>query len=224
MNAFALRAAELTEHRPKLAAAVRPLLTARVAIEQQIAGLDRKVIKFARSNAQVQRFMTAPGIGPITVLCFLTTIDDPTRFNDTTLRIGEIDWTGRISKCGDKMLRGYLYEAANGAAHTRSKMVSPQSLGHSACKTGYAKPKLRLRENLPSFCIGCGSMVPNLDGHQRSRSSVCPCPSNSARNTRGLSSARKLRSRFGHDQTRALPHSASRLLERSMCPTRPGTS
>src|SRR5262245_51589370 len=26
---------------------------------------------------------------------------------------GETDWTGRISKCGDKMLRTYLYEAAN---------------------------------------------------------------------------------------------------------------
>jgi transposase len=27
---------------------------------------------------------------------------------------GEIDWTGRrISKCGDKMLRSYLFEAAN---------------------------------------------------------------------------------------------------------------
>ena len=26
---------------------------------------------------------------------------------------GEIDWTGRISKCGDGMLRCYLYEAAN---------------------------------------------------------------------------------------------------------------
>src|SRR5262249_43317981 len=26
---------------------------------------------------------------------------------------GETDWTGGISKCGDKMLRTYLYEAAN---------------------------------------------------------------------------------------------------------------
>jgi transposase len=26
---------------------------------------------------------------------------------------GETNWTGRISKCGDKMLRSYLYEAAN---------------------------------------------------------------------------------------------------------------
>jgi transposase len=125
MNAFALRAAELIENRPELAVAVTPLLIARVAIEQQIADLDRKVMKLARSNAQVRQFMTAPGIGPVTALCFLATIDDPTRFKRsrsvgayvglTTRRYasGEIDWTGRISKCGDKMLRGYLFEAAN---------------------------------------------------------------------------------------------------------------
>jgi transposase len=120
MNAFALRAAELTENRPELAAAVTPLLSARVVIEQQIGDLDRKVMKLARSNAQVRQFMTVPGIGPVTTLCFLATIDDPTRFKRsrsvgayvglTTRRYasGEIDWTGRISKCGDKMLRSSL--------------------------------------------------------------------------------------------------------------------
>ena len=68
--------------------------------------------------------MTVPGIGPITALCFKATIDDPTRFKRsrsvgayvglTTRRdaSGEIDWTGRISKCGDAMLRSYLFEAA----------------------------------------------------------------------------------------------------------------
>ena len=125
MNVFAVRAAELAEARPELAAAVEPLLKAREAVEQQIADLDRKVLRLARNNAQVRRFMTAPGVGPITALCFLATIDDPTRFKRsrsvgayaglTTRRYasGEIDWTGRISKCGDKMLRSYLYEAAN---------------------------------------------------------------------------------------------------------------
>jgi transposase len=105
---------------PQLAAAVVPLLNARAAIEQQIADLDRKVIWLARNNAQARRFMTAPGVGPITALCFLATIDDPTRFKRsrsvgaylglTTRRYasGEIDWTGRISKCGDRMLRSYL--------------------------------------------------------------------------------------------------------------------
>jgi transposase len=37
-----------------------------MAIEQQIADLDRKVMKLARSNAQVRQFMTAPGIGATT--------------------------------------------------------------------------------------------------------------------------------------------------------------
>lgn len=63
MNVFAVRAAELSEHRPELAAAVVPLLNARAAIEQQIADLDRKVMLLARNNAQARRFMTAPGSG-----------------------------------------------------------------------------------------------------------------------------------------------------------------
>jgi len=125
MKVFSLRTLELIKDRPELVAAVAPLFKTREAIEQQIADLDRKVLHLARNNAQVRRFMTVPGIGPVTALCFLATIDDPTRFRRsrsvgaylglTTRRYasGEIDWTGRISKCGDKLLRTYLYEAAN---------------------------------------------------------------------------------------------------------------
>lgn len=123
-NVFAVRAEELIEGRPDLVAAVRPLLTARAAIEQQVDDLDRKVHRLARYDAEVRRFMTVPGVGPITALCFKATIDDPTRFKRsrsvgayaglTTRRhaSGEVDWSGRISKCGDAMLRMYLFEAA----------------------------------------------------------------------------------------------------------------
>ena len=123
-NVFAVRAEELIESRPALIAAVRPLLEARKAIERQVGDLDRKVHKLARHDVQVRRFMTAPGVGPITALRFKATIDDPTRFKRsrsvgayaglTTRRhaSGEIDWSGRISKCGDGMLRMYLFEAA----------------------------------------------------------------------------------------------------------------
>jgi len=45
---------------------VAPLLKARQAIEQQTTISDRKVLKLARHDAQVRRFMTVPGIGPIT--------------------------------------------------------------------------------------------------------------------------------------------------------------
>src|ERR1700757_5098127 len=70
-NVFAVRAAELTEDRPKLAGAIEPLLKAREGIERQIADLDRKVLRLARNDAQVRRFMTTPGVGAITALCFL---------------------------------------------------------------------------------------------------------------------------------------------------------
>jgi transposase len=123
-NGFAARAVELIEDRPELVAVVAPLLKAREAIEKQINDLDRKVLKLARHDPQIRRFMTVPGIGPITALCFKATIDDPARFKRsrsvgayiglTSRRhaSGEIDWSGRISKCGDAMLRSYLFEAA----------------------------------------------------------------------------------------------------------------
>ena len=125
MNTFTAKAVELINGQPALAAAIEPLLKAREALARQIADLDRKVLRLARSEPQVRRFMTVPGVGPITALCYLATIDDPARFEKsrsvgayvglTTRRYasGETDRTGRISKCGDGMLRSYLYEAAN---------------------------------------------------------------------------------------------------------------
>jgi transposase len=161
LNVFAVRAEELIEGRPELMAAVRPLLAARNAIEQQVDDLDRKVMRLARNNAQVRRFMTAPGIGPITALCFLATIDDPTRFKRsrsvgayvglTTRRYasGEIDWTGRISKCGDKMLRSYLYEAANVLLTRVAKWSTLKSWGvRLAKRSGLRKAKVAVARKL----------------------------------------------------------------------------
>jgi len=79
-NVFAVRTEELIEDRPELAAVIRPLLAARKAIEEQIGNLERKVLKLARHDMQVRSFMTVPGVGPVTALCFKATIDDPTRF------------------------------------------------------------------------------------------------------------------------------------------------
>jgi transposase len=123
-NIFSQRVLELAEQCPELAVSVMPLLAVREAIDKQLYELDRKVLRLARADPQARSFMTAPGVGPVTALCFQATIDDPARFSRsrsvgayaglTTRRYssGEVDWTGRISKCGDPMLRSYLYEAA----------------------------------------------------------------------------------------------------------------
>ena len=161
MNMFSVRAAEMAEARPELAAAVEPLLKAREAVGRQIADLDRKVMRLARNVAQVRRFMTAPGVGPITALCFLATIDDPTRFRKSRsvgayvgltprrYASGEIDWTGRISKCGDKLLRCYLYEAANVLLTRVAKWSALKAWGiRLAKRTGLRKAKVAVARKL----------------------------------------------------------------------------
>jgi transposase len=135
MNVFAMRAAELADARPELAAAVEPLLKAREAVGEQIADLDRKVMQLARNDAQVRRFMTAPGVGPITALCFLATIDDPTRF--------------KKSRSGDKMLRSYLYEAANVLLTRVAKWSALKAWGvRLAKRSGLRKAKVAVARKL----------------------------------------------------------------------------
>jgi transposase len=48
----------IVEDRPELVAVVAPLLKAREAVEKQIDALDGKVLKLARHDAQIRRFMT----------------------------------------------------------------------------------------------------------------------------------------------------------------------
>lgn len=79
--------------------------------------------------------MTIPGVGALTAVTFVTTVDDPDRFHrsrDVGAHLGltprkyasgETDWNGAISKCGDALLRSTLYQAAL-ALLTRSQRWS----------------------------------------------------------------------------------------------------
>jgi len=65
------------------------------------------------------------GPGQLTALAFTAAVDDPGRFRRSRdigpyfglvprrYQSGEVDYTGSISKCGDRRLRTLLYEAAN---------------------------------------------------------------------------------------------------------------
>ncbi len=161
MTTFLERAKELIAGKPALIAAVDPLLKAREALERQIDDLDRKVLALARREPNVRRLMTAPGVGPITALCYVATIDDPARFKKsrdvgayvglTTRRYasGEIDVTGRISKCGDALLRSYLYEAANVLLTRVAKWSAIKAWGMRVAKrSSLAKAKVAVARKL----------------------------------------------------------------------------
>jgi len=133
---FAARVEALLADAPELRLAIEPLLEARNVMRRQKVILDRRLSQMARADAVCQRLMTIPGVGPIVSLAFRSTIDEPERFKNSkalaahlglTPRVyqsGELDLSGNISKCGDRMMRHALYEAAN--SHLRiAKKWSP---------------------------------------------------------------------------------------------------
>lgn len=124
-DAFAKRAEAMTQHHPMLSVLVAKLLEVRRAATDQVVALDKQIKQLVRQDATVQRFMTVPGVGPVTALAFLSTVDDPARFarardvgpylglTPSRYQSGETDRQGKISRCGDRFTRTCLYEAAN---------------------------------------------------------------------------------------------------------------
>jgi transposase len=109
----------------ELGVVVEPLLAAWRALDDQVAALEQQLVRRARRHEVCHRLMTVPGVGPLTALAFVTTVDDPTRFRRSAsvgaylgltprrYQSGVRDVSGRISRCGDRLTRSYLYEAAN---------------------------------------------------------------------------------------------------------------
>lgn len=121
---FEERVRELVADHRLVAAIVGPLLEARAALRIQFAKLHGMLLDLVRTDPICRRLMSAPGVGPIVALTFRTCVDNPARFSRSkcvgahyglTPRLyqsGETARTGRISRCGDVMLRSSLYEAA----------------------------------------------------------------------------------------------------------------
>jgi transposase len=108
-----------------LAGAMSGLLAARNAMLEAITAIDRDMKRLARASAACRRLMTIPGVGQLTALAFVAAIDEPERFRRSRdvgaylglvprrYQSGAVDYTGSISKCGDRRVRTLLYEAAN---------------------------------------------------------------------------------------------------------------
>src|SRR5213075_3079137 len=131
---FEERIKELVENLPDLAVLVEPLLIVRRALREQIVILHRRLLAIVRDDEVCRRLMTVPGVGPVVSLTYRATVDVPARFHKSKAvgavfgltcskyQSGEIDRSGRISRCGDEMMRVMLYEAAQ--AMLRSKKWS----------------------------------------------------------------------------------------------------
>ncbi|MCZ6588221.1 MAG: transposase, partial [Alphaproteobacteria bacterium] len=62
---------------------------------------------------------------------------------------GEIDWSGRISKCGDAMVRSYLFEAAGELLTRVRKWCALKTWGlRLAKRVGFKKAKVAVARKL----------------------------------------------------------------------------
>lgn len=107
--------AALPRHAPHL---VRAVLASQDALEAEAKRL-------AKDDHRCRTLQTMPGVGPLTALALVSTLDGPARFAKSSsvgaylgltprgYQSGEAAWTGRISKTGDGVARALLYEAAN---------------------------------------------------------------------------------------------------------------
>jgi len=180
-SVFPIRVRELLMERPILERAVLPLLDLREQLKTEIAEFDRMLLKITRDNGAARRLTTVPGVGLITALTFISTIDDPARFRRSRsvgayigltprrYASGEIDRNGRISKHGDTMLRSYLFEAA-GVLLTRVPKWSPiKAWGvRLAKRIGFKKAKIAVARKLAvimhrMWCDGTNFQWSNME-------------------------------------------------------------
>jgi len=121
---FEARIKELVENLPDLAVLVEPMLIVRRVLREQIGILHRRLLAIVRNDEVCRRLMTVPGVGPVVALTYRATVDVPARFRKSKsvgavfgltcsrYQSGESERSGRISRCGDEMMRVMLYEAA----------------------------------------------------------------------------------------------------------------
>lgn len=121
---FDRRVEILLADRPDVAPIVRPMLVAWRQLRAQIAVFDKAARVLVKASPACRLLMSVPGIGVFSVLAFVSTIEAPERFSRSRsvgahlgltprrYQSGEVDRSGRISRCGDALARTLLYEAA----------------------------------------------------------------------------------------------------------------
>ena len=127
---------------------------------REVERLTKRVIDEVRAEPTCRRLMTVPGVGPLTALAFRATIDQPERFRKSRdvgahlgltprrYQSGETDVQGRISRCGDELVRTALYEAAHSLL-IRSPKSALRAWGMSIAKRrGMARARVAVARKL----------------------------------------------------------------------------
>jgi transposase len=61
---------------------VTPLLLVIKTLNEQIKEADRKLAQLVKEDAVVNRLCSVPGVGPVTAVTYVATLDEVSRFGD----------------------------------------------------------------------------------------------------------------------------------------------
>lgn len=138
------------------------LLKCWIKMHKTILKMTKHLANIAKKNQVATLLMTVVGVGPATALCYVSTIDNPSRFKSkskvssylglapSTYQSGDTSYTGRITKQGDEMLRWHLYEAATCILSKRNRYdFNLKDWGlRLKDKVGYKKAKVAVARKL----------------------------------------------------------------------------
>jgi transposase len=130
----------------QLHAAIAPLVALMQSLNEQLGRLDSELKEMARADAIVRRLCTVPGVGPVTAVSFVATLDEARRFASakqvraylglvpSEYSSGERQQRGRLTKAGNARMRYLLVEAA--WALMRNKQPETEALRAWAAGVG----------------------------------------------------------------------------------------
>jgi len=106
--------------------ALDPIFRAIAELTQKIKGVDKKIAELCREEyPETERLRGVKGVGPVTSLAFVLTLEEPGRFTKSRTvpvylgltprrdQSGEVDRQLRITKAGDEYLRRLLISCAH---------------------------------------------------------------------------------------------------------------
>jgi transposase len=141
--------------------AITPLLSLLRSARANEAEMTRKLREMAKSNLQCRLLMTTPGVGELVACAFVSTIDDPSRFQrsdqvpayiglvPSIYQSGEVSYRGRTTKQGDALLRMMLVEAAQVILTRSQKSSDLKTWGQAIVKRkGHGKAKVAVARKL----------------------------------------------------------------------------
>jgi transposase len=135
---FPARVRAAIDGHPVLGAIVEPTLQVLEAARAQLLVYDKAVIQRARSDDTARLLMSAPGVGVVVALAYMTGVEDPARFKRSSsvaayfgmtprrYQSGEVDHAGRIVAFSTSPLSHNSERSGNGL-----DLDSPSSGNHA---------------------------------------------------------------------------------------------